>query len=135
MSRAKQEKGEIESAKLGLRARPGAELTQNLDVFNWKKIQLLGKRMTMRFAPKTELLLSLYCWVFVGTNPMRKHPLVMAGGTSILTLQPTQIAPTPTHFMLRTWENNQIPSPCGQYYFVFCEQGTFEPTKPHQGQI
>lgn len=64
MSRAKQEKGEIESAKLGLRARLGAELTQSLDVFNWEKIWLLRRRMAMKFGPKTKLLLSLFCWVF-----------------------------------------------------------------------
>lgn len=88
MSRAKQEKGEIESAKLGLRARLGAELTQSLDVFNWEKIWLLRRRMAMKFGPKTKLLLSLFCCFFVGTHPMRKHSL-MVGGTSIPKLQLT----------------------------------------------
>lgn len=88
--------------------------------------------MATQFGPKTKLELSLYCWVFVGTHPMRKRPLLMAGGTSILTLLPTQTAPTPTQFLLRTRDSNQMSSPCGQQYF---EQGTSEPTKPHQAQI
>ena len=46
--------------------------------------------MAMKFGPRTKLLLSLYCLnfrFFVGTCkpccpcPLRKHPLLLAGGT------------------------------------------------------